>query len=183
MHEIDYSNESAVKKTSTITFRIDENILKILRDESERQQISLNTFVNRLLKRFVDWDMFEPKVGMIPIAKPIVIELFNKMTPEEVSTMALNLGKNVVHDIALFMKNKMDLESFLSWFETRMNSSSIEINHVVKDGLHIYVLKHELGENWSLYHKIILELMFHEIFKKNLEISISNTTIRFKFHV
>lgn len=182
MHSSDYSNESDVKKTSTITFRIDNNILKILRSESERQQVSLNTFVNRLLKRFVEWDMFEPKVGMIPIAKPIVIELFNKMSKEDVSKMALDIGKNVVHDIALFMKNKMDLQSFLSWFEIRMNSSSIEINHTVTNGLHIYVLKHELGENWSLYHKIVLELMFHEIFKKSLEITISNTTIRFKFY-
>jgi hypothetical protein len=59
---------------------------------------------------------------MIPIAKPVVVELFGKMSKEEISNMALNIGKNVVHDTALFMKNRMDIDSFLSWFETRMNS-------------------------------------------------------------
>ena len=34
------------------------------------------------------------------------------MSKEEISNMALNIGKNVVHDIALFMKNRMDLDSF-----------------------------------------------------------------------
>ena len=97
--------------------------------------------------------------------------------------MAVNIGKDVVHDIALFMKNRMDLESFLSWFETRMASSLTETNHTMQDGYHVYILKHELGENWSLYHKIILELMFNEIFNMTVDITISSTTIRFKFRI
>jgi hypothetical protein len=181
MHEPDYLNEGIPKKTSTMTFRIDDNVLRILRSESERHQISLNTLINQLLKRFVEWDMYESKVGMIPIAKPIVVELFNKMSKEEISKMALDIGKNAVHDISLFMKNKMDLDSFLSWFETRMNSSLTETNHSIQNGFHVYVLKHELGENWSLYHKIILQSIFNEIFEKTVDIQISNTTIRFKF--
>ncbi|MGN6614936.1 MAG: hypothetical protein ACTHKC_07825 [Candidatus Nitrosocosmicus sp.] len=181
MHDPDYLNEGTPKKTSTMTFRIDDNVLRILRSESERHQISLNTLINQLLKRFVEWDMYESKVGMIPIAKPIVVELFRKMSKEEISRMALDIGKNAVHDISLFMKNKMDLDSFLSWFETRMNSSLTETNHSIQNGFHVYVLKHELGENWSLYHKIILQSIFNEIFEKTVDIQISNTTIRFKF--
>ncbi|MGN6821809.1 MAG: hypothetical protein ACTHJ7_03375 [Candidatus Nitrosocosmicus sp.] len=181
MHDPDYLNEGTPKKTSTMTFRIDDNVLRILRSESERHQISLNTLINQLLKRFVEWDMYESKVGMIPIAKPIVVELFRKMSKEEISKMALDIGKNAVHDISLFMKNKMDLDSFLSWFETRMNSSLTETNHSIQNGFHVYVLKHELGENWSLYHKIVLQSIFNEIFEKTVDIQISNTTIRFKF--
>jgi hypothetical protein len=181
MHDPDYLNVGIPKKTSTMTFRIDDNVLRILRTESERHQISLNTLINQLLKRFVEWDMYESKVGMIPIAKPIVVELFNKMSKEEISKMALDIGKNAVHDISLFMKNKMDLDSFLSWFETRMNSSLTETNHSIQNGFHVYVLKHELGENWSLYHKIILQSIFNEIFEKTVDIQTSNTTIRFKF--
>src|SRR6185437_2929664 len=153
MDDSGYLNENINKKTTTMRFRLDDNVLKTLRAESERHQISLNTFVNQLLKHFVEWDMYESKVGMIPIAKPIVIELFNKMSKEEISKMALCTGKNAVYDIALFMK-------------TRMDSSLTEINHSIQNGFHVYILKHELGENWSLYHKIILELMFNEIFEK-----------------
>ena len=181
MYDSDHYRESESKKTSTMTFRIDGQVLKVLKAESERRQISLNTLVNQLLKRFIEWDMFEPKVGMIPMAKPIVIELFDNLSKEEITNMALNIGKNVVYDIALFMKNKMDLESFISWFETRMRSSSIEINHSVDNDIHTYTMKHELGEKWSLYHKVVLELMFNEIFEKRIDIDITNTTIRFKF--
>jgi hypothetical protein len=176
-----HSSASEPKKTSTITFRIDDHVMRVLRDEAERSGISLNSFINQLLKRFVEWDIYGPKVGMIPIAKPIVMELFNKMSKEEVIHMALNIGKSAVHDIALFMKNKMDLDSFMSWFEIRMKSSSIEMAHSTENDLHIYTVKHDLGENWSLYHKTVLELMFNEILGKSIDISISKNTIRFKF--
>lgn len=181
MHDRGNTGFGDSKKTATMTFRIDENVLKILRNESDRNQITLNSLVNQLLKRYVEWDMFEPKVGMIPIAKPIVIQLFDKMTKEDIENMAREIGKDVVHDIALFMKNRMDLDSFLSWFETRMTSSLTETNHTIQDGYHVYVLKHELGENWSLYHKIVIELMFNEIFNKTVNVTISSTTIRFRF--
>jgi hypothetical protein len=57
--------------------------------------------------------MFESKVGMILIAKPIVIELFGKLKKDEVIEMAAREGKNVVRDITLFMKDDINLESFL----------------------------------------------------------------------
>jgi hypothetical protein len=171
----------ASKKSATMTFRIDEDVLNKLRAESEHRETSLNTFVNQIFKRYVEWDMFESKVGMIPIAKPIVVELFGKMKQDEVTDMAVRIGKNVVRDIALFMKGDINLESFLSWLETRMKTSSIEINHNIKNGTHTVILKHELGANWSLYHKTVLELIFREVLDKNINFEYNTAMISFKF--
>jgi len=169
------------KKTATMTFRIDEDILNKLRTESEHRETSLNTLVNQIFKRYVEWDMVESKVGMIPIAKPIVIELFGKMKKDEVTDMAIRIGKNTVHDIALFMKGEIDLESFLSWLEARMKASSIEMNHKIENNTHTIILKHDLGENWSLYHKTVLELIFSEVLDKNINFEYNTGMISFKF--
>src|SRR5690349_5456959 len=131
-------------------FRIEENVMQQLKIESEKKEISLNTLVNQILKRFVDWDMYEPRVGMIPIAKPIVSALFESAPHEKIVELAQKVGKNAVHDITLFMKSKVDLDSFLSWFEMRMKNSSIELSHTIENNLHTYILKHDLGYNWSL---------------------------------
>lgn len=171
----------STKKTTTMTFRIDEEIMNKLRAESENRETSLNTFVNQIFKRYVEWDMFEAKVGMIPIAKPIVVELFSKMNKDEVIDMATQVGKNVIRDIALFMKGDMTFESFLSWFETRMKASSIEINHNIKGNTHVYILKHDLGENWSLYHKTVLDLIFREVLDKIIDFQYNGGMITFRF--
>ena len=169
------------KATSTMTFRIEDSLAKALRSESESKHVSLNTLVNQIFKRYVEWDMYETKVGMIPMAKPIVAVLFQNMTPQDVISMATKTGKTAIRDMALFMKKKMDVDSFLSWFETRMWMSNIELSHEVDNGVHSYIMKHELGYNWSLYHKTTLELIFNEILGRRIDILISDYTLSFKF--
>jgi hypothetical protein len=120
---------------------------------------------------------------MIPLAKPIIIEFFQKTSHEEIVEMAKRIGKNVVKEITLFMKGRIDANTFLTWFENRMKTSSIEITHhrlKNNDNKHSYIIKHELGENWSLYHKTILELIFNDVLGKHIDnIIISPTMLSF----
>jgi hypothetical protein len=165
-----------------MTFRIDEDVLNKLRIESEHRETSLNTFVNQIFKRYVEWDMFESKVGMVPVPKPIIVELFDKMAKEEIVDMANRIGKNVVRDIALFMKGDINLDSFVSWFEARMRASSIEINHTIKGRSHTFIIKHDLGENWSMYHKTVLDLIFREVLDKKVDFDFNAGMISFRFN-
>jgi hypothetical protein len=169
------------RRTITMTFRLDESILNLLKSESERKDVSLNTLVDHVLKQCIEWDMYAAKAGMLPLAKPVVSTLFDKMTPQEVVELESKVGPSAIHDIALFMASRIDLESFVSWFEMRMKNSSIQLSHKSENGSHNYVIKHELGYNWSLYHKTILQLMFNQIFEKQVNISIYDTALAFQF--
>jgi hypothetical protein len=172
----------AKHSTVTMTFRIEAGVMDVLRSESEKREVSLNTMINQILKRYTEWDMYEPKVGMIPIARPLVSALFEHMEEKEIVDIARKVGKNAVHDIALFMKSRMDLQSFLSWFEMRIKTSSIEFSHNrLENGRHIFVIKHDLGYNWSLYHKSILELIFNEILQKRIDVTMTPTTMTLAF--
>lgn len=178
---MDKNNARDKRKTSTFTLRIDEDITKLLQNESQLHDISLNTLVNKILKRYVEWDSYEPKVGMIPMAKPVITTLFNMMSEEEILDLVSNFGKNVVQDIAYFMKMKSDPDSFLTWFEIRMRRSFVEFNHLQENDRHTYILKHDLGYNWSLFHKKILERIFNEIFNKPVKIAISDFMLTIQF--
>lgn len=112
------------KKTSTLTFRLDDKIIEKLRAESKNRQISTNTLVNHALRRFLEWDMYQPVIGFVSITKPVCVEIFKKLTQKEIIEMATNVTKNEIHDMALFMKGKMDVGSFMPWYEMRMVNSS-----------------------------------------------------------
>lgn len=43
-----------MKKSDTISFRIDNQILEKLRKESEKQGLSLNVLVNQIFKRYTE---------------------------------------------------------------------------------------------------------------------------------
>ena len=169
------------KRTKPLTFRIETKILEKIREEGGNNQISVSNLINKILKRYVEWDSYEPKVGMIPMAKPVITTLFNMMSEEEILDLVLNFGKNVVQDIAYFMKMKSDPDTFLTWFEIRMRRSFVEFNHLQENDRHIYVLKHDLGYNWSLYHKKILEKIFNEIFNKSIIIAITDIMLTIEF--
>ena len=91
--------------------------------------------------------------------------------------MAIKVGKNAIEDMVLFMKGSIDLDSFLKWLEIRMKNCSVDVNHIVEDNKHKYIMKHDLGENWALYNKTILETIFNELFERPLSIPVYSNTI------
>lgn len=62
----------------TITFRLNESSMDNVYLEAKNRMISTNTLIVQILKRFVEWDKFEPLSGMIHIPKPVVREIFKK---------------------------------------------------------------------------------------------------------
>jgi hypothetical protein len=103
--------------------------------------------------------------------------------------IATKVGKGAVKDIALFMKHSIDIDSFLDWFETRMKTASVEISHQRlyedknnKIRTHSYIIRHDFGRNWSVFHKTILESILQEMLNKPLQnISVTPTKLSFSF--
>jgi len=173
-----------MKGNRVVTFRIEEDVMSIVEQESQRLHINLNNMANQILRSYVDWDMLQARAGMIPIAKPFLIEILNKISNGEIVNLASNVGKNTMKDIISFMKDRLDLDSFLTWLELwlKKNSTSGYTHNIDETtGVHTYIMKHDLGEKWSLYHKIILDLIFKEILQKPLISLTSNMLVTFSF--
>ena len=169
------------RKTTTITLRIDTEVMQSLYNKAGQDDISLNALVNQVLKRYVEWNMYEAKAGMIPLPKPVAKELFQRLGREDIIKMAKGVAKSAVYDIALFMKGgKMDPDLFVSWFLSRMkNCSEITETNVGEENSEsrTYIIKHDLGENWSLYHKALLESIFNDMLARPIQINTTGATL------
>ncbi len=141
------------------------------------------TSIDNLAQRYTEWDIYESKVGLMSFLRPVVAELFKRTSKQEIIEIATSIGKNATNDAVLFMKNKMDLESFLSWLDVRMKNSSVEINQSIEGSTHTYILKHDLGENYSLFQKTVIELIFSEVLRKPIDCSFSDTILSFRFSI
>jgi hypothetical protein len=169
------------KGFETTTFRLNERVMINVRIESENQLISMNTLINQVLKRFVGWDRFESISGMIHIPKPVVIELFNKRSKEEIIDLAKSVGKKAISNTILFMKGEKNLNTFLSWIDTEMNNHSLKIRHTIEGDTHTYIMKHEMGEKFSLYYVTILESIFKDYLGENIEANMSDELLSIRF--
>lgn len=169
----------------TITFRLDKQVIDNFRGQSEKSGISVNALVNQVLRNYIEWDVFEPRVGVIPFPKAVLANIYAEMNADQVARLASNIGKNTAIDMAIFMKGRIDVLDFVSWLEMRMRNSGFEIIHRVDGtkGVHSVTIKHDLGKNWSLYLKIMMESVLADFFKKRSEFVVSDSMLLANFNI
>ena len=55
--------------TEGITFRIPSSSINLLREESKKKQVSLNTLVNQILKDHLDWHTYAAQARMFHVPR------------------------------------------------------------------------------------------------------------------
>jgi hypothetical protein len=181
-------------KTRSITFRLDPGVVDSLQREADHKEISLNMLVNQVLRRYVKWDTFEPKIGMMPVPKIILSTCVNKAIlvanevglnqddidshRDKIIRSAAEISFNLIKDSALLMKRAYNLWTVLEILQEYMKVSDMKSDHRIEVGnIHVFMIQHELGENWSLFTKVLLELIFENLANTRPDVSITSNTI------
>ena len=101
--------------------------------------------------------------------------MFRNLLMKELSQIAFIFLK----DSVLLIKKNYNLLTVLEVLEQYMKVVGINSDHRIDDdGKHIYVIQHKLGENWSLFIKEFLILIFENLGKVKVDISSTqNTTV------
>lgn len=180
------------KKTRSVTFRIDSSVVDELQHEADGKEVSLNVLVNQVLKRYSEWDRYENKLGIMPVPKIMLSSLMDKAVVvakssgikdiepyrDEIIKKAAEIAFNIMKDSVLFMKKNYNLWVVLSVLQDYMKVSGINADHIIQGRKHIFVIKHELGENWSLFTQELLKIIFERLAKVKIETSITQNTTR-----
>jgi len=192
-NEEDNPNLNKTVKTRSITFRLESTIIEELQAEAEYRETSLNVLINQVLRRYSNWERYENKMGMLPVPKVILSSLMDEIMRigkekgiediiafrtaiiKELSLIAFTFLK----DSVLLIKKNYNLITVLEVLEQYMKVVGINSDHRIEDdGKHIYVIQHRLGENWSLFIKEFLILLFENLGKVKVDISSTqNTTV------
>lgn len=184
--------EQKPKKTRSVTFRIDSSVVDELQREADRKEVSLNVLANQVLKRYSEWDRFEERLGMMPVPKMILSTLIEKAIEvakksgiknidpyrDEIIKQAADVAFNILKDSVLYMKKNYNLWTVLSMLQEYMKVSGINADHVIQGRKHIFVIKHELGENWSLFTQELLKMIFERLAKVRIETNITPNTAK-----
>jgi hypothetical protein len=189
-------NENIINKagkTRSITFRLESSIIEELQTEAEYRETSLNVLINQILRRYSNWERYENKMGMLPVPKIMLSSMMDEVMKfgkengiEDISTFRNLLMKELsqiafifLKDSVLLIKKNYNLLTVLEVLEQYMKVVGINSDHRIdEDGKHIYVIQHKLGENWSLFIKEFLILIFENLGKVKVDISSTqNTTV------
>ena len=181
------------RKTKSITFRLDSMVVEELQRDANEGEISLNVLVNQVLKRYVEWDRYEIKLGMMPIPKLMLATLIDeamqlavdaKITDLEsyrakIVNNAAQTALKVIKDSVLFMRKEYSFWTVLDVLRQYMKVAGIISDHRIEtERKHVFIRQQDVGENWSLFAKELLSKIFIELAQVRAEISTTPKTVR-----
>jgi hypothetical protein len=179
-------------RTRSVTFRIDNAVIDEVQREADQTEIPLNVLVNPVLKRYTEWDRYENKVGMMPVPKAILPAIIDKsisLAKEEgikdvsayrdrIFKHAAKMAFQIMKDTVLFMKKNYNLWTVLSVLQEYMKVSDINSNHKIEPGgRHVFIVQHDLGDNWSIFTKELMSMMFEDLAKVRADINTTPNTV------
>ena len=192
---INMNSDQSKKSTRSVSFRLDSKVIDEMQKEANQNEISLNVLVNQTLKKYTEWGRYENKIGMMPVPKLMLSSLIDRAIEiatknglltdttldsyrDQIIKEAASTAYNLMKDAVLFMRKDYNLWTVLSVLQEYMKVSGINSDHQIGAGRkHIFVIQHELGENWSLFTKELLTQIFESLAQVRAEFRITpNTT-------
>lgn len=165
------------EKTKSVTFRFPQVIVEELETEASEKGVSQNVLVKQILEKYIQWDRFAEKIGVIPVPRSILEKLGSEMEGDDINSI-IDVIRPVIKESVLFMKGKYDLKRCIETLEDYMRSSGMKSDHRVEGSLHHFIVQHELGIKWSLFTEQLFKEIFHEFLpEKNIKCQTTESTV------
>ena len=180
--------EKVRKKTESITFRLESEILASLRQEARRKDVSVNTLVSQIAKQHTNWHSVAAQAGFISVRKPLLTKLLESQNDEQIRSLARHVALSSNRDFLLMLRRKNNIHSALDMFETWISISGYSYTHNMEDldysnRLHSFFVQHHMGMKWSLYLEERYRNFFEDFGIRNAQFDLTDGTLAFEIVV
>jgi len=103
--------------STTRSFRVDNDLSKILDEEAERMGVSVNGLVNMILKRYAEFTRFLSKIDLVIINRELLNSLLDCYTEEDIYGLGISLCGVIPRDTILFWKKTLTQETVVDYIE------------------------------------------------------------------
>jgi len=149
-------------KSDTITIRLDTERKEKLLEESENKQISLNTLINQVLSRHVEWEEIGFKLGWITLSKRIVKAFASPLDKKTILQLAQTVGKTELRNSLQFAYGDINYDNAIALLERWMRNNYLKYSHTFEAGKSKYAVQHYLGKNWSIFFIEVIDSTFQD---------------------
>ena len=159
-------HQKTKEETGTISYRLPSKLLDDLETEAREKNISQNVLVKQILMKYMRWERFAQKMGIIPVPQKILESLGGDMSHKDVLKIIDVLFVSI-KDSVMLMKGGYDLKRTIETLEDYMRSSGMESDHRIEGELHHFIIQHKMGMQWSIFTELLLRRVFTEFEKEN----------------
>lgn len=162
------------KQTTSYSFRIDEELLKILREESERQGISINALHNRILTNYVlHWRWVE-RLKPVIMTRPTIAGIIECCPEDRIEEIARISGSIGAKDALRTLGIEPTYEKIIEFIKENLANSGnwFDYSHHARGKKDVIHLRHELGRSWSIFVANQVATMFKSFLGVSVKIEV-----------
>ena len=140
-----------LKKTDNVSIRIDSDLSNKLHEKCLEQKISLNTLINHLLEKQVNWYELTTEMGWVSTFRSTFRELSDSISKENIEKIAKTTGSSDLKNSLNYLYGYIGLDSILDLFKKRCQSMNVQYREMDVNGKKKIIVQHDLGKNWPYF--------------------------------
>lgn len=172
------------KKTITRTFRIKDEWDLILHDEAERQNVSVNVLMDKILCHYALFDRFTDRIDIINLSNRSVRELIQFIPDNRLAEEGEKLGSLDAVDFFNSLGYPTEYETFVYLVTEHFGSPKytrwFQCFHHKMSNHDLFHLQHNLGRKWSVFVDNYLRAILKPIIKTKVDSRIYDFAVTLK---
>ena len=170
------------KKTSSISFRINEEYEKVLRSIAEKNKISLNTLANQIFGNYVEFEVYAKKFGTLRMSTDTFRRMIKNMNDNEIIDIATRCGSQEIKEFILFKWKEINSKTVIAFINVYFDLCGYGRCTLDKtEGEVTFSVHHDLQEKGSLFLKYLFESLIRTTLDKDCKTIVTNDTITISF--
>ncbi|MGD8299477.1 MAG: hypothetical protein PVG77_02075 [Nitrosopumilaceae archaeon] len=138
------------ESTDIITIRVPKSLKERLEKSSKKNQVSLNTLINQILTKKMNWDEQLTKLGWLSFDPSTIRAILNYLTEEEIAEVSETTKEKVIKGIK-FIYGDSSLQNVADFIDAWLSDANMIFRHTENSESHQFLIHHELGINWSIF--------------------------------
>lgn len=151
------------KKTDVVSIRVEESIKKKLIEESESNNLTLNSLISQIMTKHVNEGTVYRDLGFTSIRKELLKKLFKFIPNSDITLMSETTCKDFFKDTTMYLHGRYDLESVMMTLDSWFSASNIPFKKIESGDNIKLIIRHELGSKWVLYFETMIKAVLSEL--------------------
>ncbi len=170
------------KKTTTITFRIDEEIDNKLRKIAGDKNLSLNTLANQILGNYVQLERYMEKFGVLMMSQDAFLSILDILDEKQIIQLASDIGSKEPKEFILFKWKDMNSELVSDFITIYFEHCGYGTCDLEKTESEIAIsIHHKFGTKGTTFLKTFLESLIQSTLEKSCKTIITEDSVTIRF--
>jgi hypothetical protein len=158
-------------KNVTRTVRLDDDLDRAIQDRARDANVSVNFLVNKLIRRFIEWDVPAEKFGTVHVPSVLLQRLYDETDDGKAEALGRLIAREYFGPFCKYLFGELSFERSILAFKRMaeyggrfaFDTSSDKRNHII-------VLRHQGGEKISSYYSGLLLGVFNDLLKMDIKV-------------